>query len=127
MNPKPSVVTAEMPLFDAAALMTVKGVRHLPVVDEQRRVLGLLSDRDIRTAVGDPRRLLKDEAARDKALTLTVEDAMAKVVITAFESEPVTVATRHFVDERVGALPVVDADRKLVGILSYIDVLKAFR
>jgi CBS domain-containing protein len=127
MRSAPAVVAADTLLFDAASLMASRGVRHLPVVKSDGRVVGIVSDRDVRAAVGDPRRLTEDEGAGERARTLKVSDVMETAMITLRENEPMTSATGHFAHERIGALPVVDADGKLVGIVSYLDVLNALR
>jgi CBS domain-containing protein len=123
MRPAPVAAAADTSLLDAAALMSDRDVRHLPVVTEDGRVVGILSDRDVRAAVGDPRRLLEDPGALAKARALKVGQVMSRTVIAAHEDEPLATATAHFVQERIGALPVVNEQRRLVGILSYLDVL----
>jgi CBS domain-containing protein len=123
MRPSPAVAAPGTPLFDAAGLMARRGVHHLPVVKSDRTVTGILSDRDVRAALGDPRRLAQDEGARKRARTILVGDVMSKSVVTVREDEPMASAATHFVHGAFGALPVVDSDAKLVGILSYLDVL----
>src|SRR5262245_39537334 len=54
MPKAPQAVHSNARLLDAAALMSRLGVRHLPVVDAERRVVGMLSDRDMRSALGGP-------------------------------------------------------------------------
>jgi CBS domain-containing protein len=127
MRSAPAVATADTLLFDAAALMARRNVRHLPIIRPDRTVVGMLSDRDVLAALGDPRRLGEDEQALVRAKAMSVGDVMSKTVIAVGEEEPMTAATDHFIHEAVGALPVVDSDRKLVGILSYLDVLNALR
>lgn len=120
-------VPPETELFDAAALMSARCIRHLPVVDAAGKVLGILSDRDVRAALGDPRRFLDDPTTRDRTERRRVGDAMAKVVITVNQNAPLKLAVEHLVHEGIGALPVVDDERRLVGIVSYLDVIQALR
>jgi len=110
-------------LLDAAKLMVDHQVRHLPVV-ENGEVIGMLSDRDIRTVAGDPVRYIEAREG-DGAQMLNVRDAMAPVVLTIRENRPLRDVANELVDESVGALPVIDADGKLVGIVSYVDALRA--
>jgi CBS domain-containing protein len=108
-------------LFDAIRTMVSSHIRHLPVTDSDRRVVGMLSDRDVRAAIGDPL----------EALTHADHDPQARVVSDAMTSLPMTVRqeasladlARFLLDERIGALPVVDDDERLVGITSYVDLL----
>lgn len=110
-------------LSDAIGKMLENGIRHLPVVDEDSRVVGIISDRDVRAAVGHPRFHLADPCLTER----TVEQIMTAAPLTLRPHEPILRAVGRFVDERIGALPVVDPTGKLVGIVSYLDVLRFVR
>jgi CBS domain-containing protein len=113
-------------LLDVVARMRRERVRHLPVVDEQMHVVGMLSDRDVRAAVGDPRRAAAGDAeAAAQVRFMKVADAMSTPALVGRQDEPLPEIARHFLDWRVGALPIVDAQERLVGIVSYLDVLDA--
>ena len=58
---------------------------------------------------------------------MTVAEAMSKPAITVQSDAPIDAAIERFADDNVGALPVVAADGKLVGMLSYLDVIQALR
>lgn len=109
-------------LLDAVSLMVDHEIRHLPVV-EDGAIVGILSDRDVRAIAGDPERFLAsgDTGAR----LLNVRDAMTRTAITVPFDRPLRQLAAELADDRIGALPVVDADGKLVGILSYVDALRA--
>jgi CBS domain-containing protein len=127
MKPAPAVVAPTSEVFDAAALMAARGIRHLPVVDGTHRVVGIVSDRDVRAAVGDPRRFLADPDARERVRGMTVAEVMSKPALTVQSEAPIDAAIERFVHDNVGAVPVVDADGKLVGMVSYLDVIHALR
>ncbi len=110
-------------LLDAAKLMVDHQVRHLPVV-EDGAVVGMLSDRDIRTVAGDPVRYAESRE-RDGADELNVRDAMAPTALTIHANRPLRDLAHELADEKIGALPVVDEDGKLLGIVSYVDALRA--
>jgi acetoin utilization protein AcuB len=114
-------------LFDAAALMGRRCIRHLPVVDTEGKVVGIVSDRDVRAALGDPRRLLQDVDNRAHAGYVRVRDVMAKVVVTLGQDAPLATAIERLAEQGIGALPIVDQGQRLVGILSYLDVIEALR
>ena len=114
---------AEQSVMEAVELMAACRLRHLPVVDDEGHVVGILSDRDVRTALGDP-----VEATlrwpRD-APGIRVSLAMTPDPIVIRDDAPLSVAVAHLLNRGIGALPVVDGEGRLTGILSYIDVLRA--
>lgn len=122
MTPDPAVTSPGNTLMDAVAVMAEIGVRHLPVTDARGRLVGMLSDRDVRTAIGDPLAALHErllEESEDLTVDLVMTDRPVRIGLNATLSEIADV----FADERVGALPVVDEGNRPVGIVSYVDVL----
>ncbi|MFO0579062.1 MAG: CBS domain-containing protein [Polyangia bacterium] len=111
-------------LMDALARMAERNIRHLPVVAGDLKVVGILSDRDIRTAIGDPGRAVQIEQSRVRLQSLRVADAMSRSVLTVTAHAPLSEAAARFLDHRIGALPVVDDEDRLVGIVSYLDLLR---
>jgi CBS domain-containing protein len=126
MTPAPEAVKGDDDLLTAAARMTEKGVRHLPVVDEEGRVLGMLSDRDVRRVLGDPLRVAAEQVdlPGDRARAMKVSHAMSAPALVSRADETLTAVARHLLEWRVGAVPVVDEDNRLVGVVSYLDVLR---
>lgn len=118
-------VFEDLPLIDAAARMAQRGVRHLPVIDGLNRVRGILSEQDVRQVTG--RRLLElgadDEGSRAVA-RLKVGDAMTAEPRTIDQRAPLSDAVRALVEDRIGALPVVDEEDRLCGVLSYVDLVR---
>ncbi len=115
---------ADDPLTEAAARMAAHGIRHLPVVDGMMRVTGILSERDVRQATG---RTLLDVDASERAAyvqRLRVGDVMTPEPRTMRADEPLSSAVRALVEDRFGALPIVDDQDRLMGILSYVDLLR---
>lgn len=125
MHPEPLAVRPESPLLPLAASMASRGLRHACVVDDEGRVVGIVSDRDIRRVLGDPLRALEGERMPEALRELTVAPVMTRNPRTIDQDEPFTNALPVLVMQRVGALPVVDGRGRLRGILSYLDVLKA--
>ena len=100
-------------LADAFALLKELNARHAPVVSEAK-LLGILSDRDLRRAHGNG---LPNETP--------VADVMTKDVRTLEPSEVLSKAAELMVEHRISALPVVGSDEgELVGILSSTDVVE---
>ncbi|HEX6242469.1 MAG TPA: CBS domain-containing protein, partial [Polyangiales bacterium] len=125
MQSSPVTVHANESLAYAAVKMLRNGVRHLPVVDVANHVLGMLSDRDLRSAIGDPE-LLTDAAQAPLRLDQrTVGDVMTRIPAVVRPSDPLTHVAERLSEEQLGALIVIDEQLRLLGIVSYVDVLQA--
>jgi len=124
MTRVPATAAADDLLLDAAARMADRNVRHLPVVDGEQHVVGMLSDRDVRTLVGDAARPLRPTDGVVRMQSLRVADAMTRDAFVVHEDAPFADVVKVFTDQRVGAIPVVDGAARLVGIISYVDVFR---
>ncbi len=114
-------------IFEAQEKMAARKVRHLPVVDDDNRLIGIVTDRDIRSAL--PYSLIKNKATadeREKLDQLKVKDIMTQNPKTITPRYTIQDALLLIQKERVGAFPVVDDEGKLQGILSVRDLLRAF-
>lgn len=125
MTPDPETVRPDDSLLDAAARMQTLRVRHLPVVDVERKVIGILSDRDVRAAIGDPVRALEGAETRIRIESTRVADAMTANPYTVSPDDLCSRVAQRIASVRGSAVPVVDAQDRLVGILSYVDLLRA--
>ncbi|MFT5698780.1 MAG: acetoin utilization protein AcuB [Desulforhopalus sp.] len=120
-------VGPELSIFEAKELMGEKNIRHLPVVDEQGKLLGIVSDRDMRDAM--PSTLLKKpdyEITLGKIGGYPVSDIMTVKPLTIFPYYTLQDTLLVMQKKKVGAVPVVDEDGYLKGLLSTRDLLKAF-
>jgi acetoin utilization protein AcuB len=124
MTPSPVTAHPGDLLVDAASRMLHAGIRHLPVVDGAGAVIGMLSDRDVRSAIGNPMQLIEGEPLSARIEDLTVKEIMTPEPRVVAPDSTVATLLALLVDERLGAVPVVDADEGLVGIVSYLDVLR---
>jgi CBS domain-containing protein len=124
MTPRPATVGPEDSLGDAAGKMVEGGFRHLPVVDVDGKLVGMLSERDLRARLGTEVERFPD-AALD-LLSEEVERTMRPDPITISSDATLRDALEILADERIGALPVLDGER-LVGIVSYLDLLGYLR
>lgn len=103
----------------AWALMKVRRLRHLPVVDHRGRVVGIVSERDLARIPFTPIR-----TGQAVPVGLPVEGIMSVLVVSMRSDDDIAEAARLMGEHRIGAVPVVDGDR-LVGILSVVDLLRA--
>jgi CBS domain-containing protein len=110
MSGDPVAVSRETRGSDAFRLMADRGIRHLPVVDAHKRVVGVISRGDL---------------ARDPRGAKLVEELMSPDPETVREGTPLGEAADRMADRRIGCLPVVDASGRLTGLISETDVLRA--
>lgn len=125
MTADPETTSPETHLLTAASKMVELHLRHLPVVDDGGRLVGMLSDRDLRTALGSPGDAVRYQRAADLE-NLTVESVMANDPIRVQLDSPVKMIADVLATESIGAVPVVDEGERVVGIVSYVDVLAYF-
>jgi len=122
-------------LKDAALELATRRISGMPVVDEEGRVIGVLSEADILAKEGDEQerggflQWFLDPtdpwvAARFDAVT--VGDAMSYPAKSITPHRPVAEAATVMLEERVNRLPVVGADGKLLGLVSRGDLVRAF-
>jgi acetoin utilization protein AcuB len=104
---------------EALALCRERRIRHMPVL-EDGRLVGIVSDRDLRSAtpaLGDP--------ARAEALgRILISEVMVSEVTTALPDDPIEEAANAMREKKIGCLPVIEDDN-LVGIISSSDVMEA--
>lgn len=125
MSVDPVTASADDMLSMIVDRMARVGIRHVPVIDGERRVIGILSDRDVRTAIGNPMRALRTRDAIVRIESTRVSHAMSRSPVTIAAGTRLSRAAALFVDRKVGVLPVVNENERLVGVLSYADVLRA--
>ena len=126
MTPLPLTVGWHAKLIDAVRLMKEGKIRHLPVLDGGSRLVGIVTDRDLRQVILDPR--LQERLGVELAEALeafTVRDIMTWAVISVRPETEIRDAARLMHQRKIGALPVVKNDR-LVGILTETDVIRTF-
>jgi acetoin utilization protein AcuB len=114
----------ETTVREAVDLMRARALRHLPVVDPGGRLVGIVTDRDLRQAVFAPvvqERLGGGDAVGD----IPVREVMTWAVVTVRPATDLREAARLMHEQKIGALPVVEGDR-LIGILTESDLLAAF-
>ncbi|MFZ9887130.1 MAG: CBS domain-containing protein [Myxococcota bacterium] len=125
MTEAPIVAHATTTVGDALLQMRDAQIRHIPVL-ERGELVGMVSDRDLRTWSLDTLMRLSPEQATAR-LRHRVGALMTGVPITIEGEAELGEAIDLFLEHRVGALPVTAPDGSLVGILSYLDILRAVR
>ncbi len=108
----------------ALKLIRKEGIRHLPVLDG-KRVVGIVTDRDLRQAAPSPATSLEIHELNYLLERLKIETIMTKKVTTATPDTSLLDAAKLLIAHKIGCLPVVDQD-ELVGIITEGDLLRAY-
>ena len=117
-------ITQDIGIREAFFLMKEHSIRHLPIVDESKQLIGIISDRELR------RPNWVDEAHDISHVyyldnTLHVGDVMIENVHVLHTYDTLKKAISLLLDRGIGAAPVLDKTETLVGMLSAIDLLRA--
>jgi len=125
MTTHPVTVTTKATIAEALDIMRDLDIRHVPVVD-RGALVGMLSDRDLaHLDVGASLTESGAQALRHKLMTPVVK-AMSSDVISVEPETDLSDVVSLLLEHRIGAVPVVHPDtRAVVGIVSYVDVLRA--
>ena len=126
MTPDPIVVASDSPVRKVMDLLFESHVRHLPVL-AGHELVGIVSDRDLRSYAAPALVTLEnpDEVAR--RLDEPVSKLMSGDVVSVRPDTELGEVVDLMVELRIGAVPVLSAEGRLVGIVSYMDLLRAAR
>jgi acetoin utilization protein AcuB len=125
MKKDPITVTVDTGIADALKMMREHRVRRFPVVDHNGKMVGIISEKDLLYASPSPATTLDTFELHYLLAKLTVEQFMARPVITVTEDTPLEEAARIMADNKIGGLPVVRGDQ-LVGIITETTLFKIF-
>lgn len=111
----------------ALAALYEHDIRQVPVVDDSGRVVAIVTDRDLREYVGPLASREEDAEVRAASLHDPLEAVMTTDPTTLDPATDVTELIDQLIETKFGGFPVVDHAGKLIGIVTYIDVLRAAR
>ena len=123
MTREPLTVTTTETIGEADDLMSQNKIRQLPVVTD-KELVGIVTDRDIRSFLSGS--LLASPEERERALKTRVREIMTSEPITVSPDDELEEVLELLIEEKVGGIPVVDEMEGLVGIVTYVDVLRCF-
>jgi acetoin utilization protein AcuB len=109
----------------AMDLLKEHEIRHLPVLKDGEKLVGILSERDIKQASPSPATALEIREIYYLLDKVKVKQIMTRRPYTVSSSAPIEEAALIIREKKIGCLPVVD-DGKLVGILTETDIIDAF-
>ena len=117
-------VSAETSMLKAGKLMKEYDIRRLPVIDDDRRVIGIVSDRDVKAASPSKATTLDMYEIYYLLSELKIKDIMTPNPRTVEALDTVEKVALLMLEKGFGGLPVVDADKKLIGIITEHDIFK---
>lgn len=141
MTPNPITVTPATPLQDAISLLAEHRISGLPVVDDQKNLVGVISDTDLmwqESGVDTPPYIMlldsiiylqnpaRHEKELHKALGQTVGEVMNDVPISILPSQTLREAAHLMNEKKIRHLPVLNVEsRQIIGILTQGDIIRA--
>ena len=112
-------------LKDAHELMQTRGVRHLPVISENDGTLiGVLTHKKMISAVMTMINKYGTDALARKERGQLIEDLMTTDFQKLTEDEPLKIVVEYFIDNKLGCLPVIDDENKVIGIVTSSDIVR---
>jgi CBS domain-containing protein len=125
MSKNPATTQPNDGLKDAMWKMEHGHFRHLPVVEGNKKLIGMLTDRDVRL-IRPSLAFTSKEDAEVQLWSITVQQAAVFDPIKVTPEMTLKEAAELMLRWRVGGLPVVDEADKLVGVITYTDLLREF-
>ncbi len=124
---KPVTISPDASFFEARALIHEKGIRHLPVVDKNNHLVGIVTDRDIREAAPSDATLLSIQELNYLLGKLKIGSIMTpkEKLITITPDTIIEEAVQLMHDHKIGCLPVIEGEN-LYGIFTETDALAHF-
>ncbi|GAB4571152.1 MAG: hypothetical protein Kow0077_07100 [Anaerolineae bacterium] len=117
-------ITADTKVPDAANLMREKKIRRLPVVDDEGKLIGIISYTDILQAEPSDATSLSVWEINYLLSKLPVSKVMTPDPISIRPEATIKDAAQIMHDHKIGGLPVVDADHHVVGIITESDIFR---
>lgn len=98
-------------------------VHHLIVTDE-KIIVGMISDRDVLKHTSPYANTLAEQSRDHETLDKKAHQIMSRLLITINESADIKVAAEEIINKKISCLPVTNDEQKLVGIMTWRDLLK---
>jgi acetoin utilization protein AcuB len=115
MSPAPITIAADVDVHTALRMLQDHAVRRLPVTDVSGQVLGIVTERDLLLAV-----------SHYLNIPIEIETVMTRPVVATTPDTPLAEAAMLMVGHKIGGMPVVDTDQRVVGIITESDIFRAF-
>lgn len=128
MTRNPVTITPETTLPAVRDILRNGKFRHLPVVDAEKHLLGIVTDRDLRSAA--PSSVLSEDRIKECLSEFDQTPVSAIMSRAFFTLNPISTLDDALIlldREKIGALPVVDGEQRVIGMFSMRDLMRAYR
>ncbi|MFZ5688104.1 MAG: CBS and ACT domain-containing protein [Bacillota bacterium] len=126
MTPNPVTMFPDTSISEALTTMRTKGFRHIPVVNQEGLLLGIVSQTDLLKVSPSPATSLSIWELNYLIAKMTIADAMVQKVVTIKPEATVEEAAILLRGNKIGSLVVIDDHKRVVGILTETDIFDAF-
>ena len=123
MSSDPVTLNPGDTIAEAEEIMNEQGFRQIPVV-RSKELVGIITDRDIRSFLSG--RLFGAPEEREVAMNTFVGAVMTTKPVSVEPENDLSEVIELLIEGKVGGIPVVDEEQGLVGIVTYVDVLRCF-
>lgn len=124
MTSKVETIGMDTILSDVWKIFKQHRFHHLPVVDENQKLIGMISDRDVLFNISPRVESGNATVAEIEVLRKPAHQFMSRGPLTVYPNTSATRALRNIIENGVSCLPVVDDESNLLGILTWRDVIK---
>jgi CBS domain-containing protein len=131
MTTEPVTLHDQDPLREAVELVMVRRIRHIPILDAEEKLVGIVTDRDVKRTLPSPLSSTAQEEHEAVLETTSLHQVMTREPITTEPDANIADAVEVLVHSRIGGLPVLE-NGTLVGVFTekdalrgYLDLLKA--
>lgn len=119
-------LTPDTPFQEALKLMREHKIRRIPIVDENQKLVGIVSERDLLHAEPSPATTLSIWEMNDLLWRLKLGDVMTKDVVVVTPLTTLQDAASLMIKHKIGGLPVIGADEQVLGVITETDIFKTF-
>ena len=128
MTPDPITVSPDMSLPEARRILNTHHIRHLPVVDREKKLIGIVTDRDLRSAYPSSVTSKRDKIlAFEQVEKTTVADIMTTSCAALGPDASLDDALLLFDTEKIGGIPILSEEGVVLGFFSILDLTAAYR
>lgn len=118
MTPCPYRVSAETPLAEAISTMSLRSIRHLPVISEDGTIIGVVSERDVKIA---------NSICDTTGFCPSVADIVNEEPLVVQDDEHVAAVAARMLEKRADCVLVSDSSGNITGIFTSTDALRVIQ